>query len=324
MREQVSKLPEPFLERLRLIVPCDKFDAVANTFTEPKPTTFRANTLKTSAKKVAEALENQGFRLERVSWYPDAFILKAGRLQELQKTSFYQNGEIYVQSLSSMIPPLVLDPKPGEEILDLTAAPGSKTTQLACLMNGEGKIVANDNNRPRFFKLKANLELQGVRNVELMQRYGESIGRMFPERFQKILLDAPCGTEGRFYVHEPETYCYWKPAKIREMVRKQKKLLYSAVQALGTGGVLVYSTCTFAPEENEGVLDWVLEKFQGVIAIEKIDFMLPNQTSGLGAWDDETFDASVRNARRILPTAQMEGFFVVKVRKLVPVTGTKC
>ena len=315
MRQEVQRLPQLFLERLRRIIPPQKWDGIANTFVEPKPTTFRVNALKASRERVREKLEHQGFRLEKVSWYPEAFILREGRLRELQETEAYRRGEIYVQSLSSMVPPIVLDPQPGETLLDLTAAPGSKTTQIACLMKGEGKIVANDNNRIRFFKLKANVELQGVRNVELVMRHGESFGREFPETFDRVLLDAPCSAEGRFLVHDPASYKYWKLAKVKEMARKQKGLILSACRALRPGGILVYSTCTFAPEENEGSLDWVLQKSDGQLTLDKINLPFPNTASGLSGWGGHSFHPSVRQSVRILPTDVMEGFFIARLRK---------
>jgi len=315
MRSEVQKLPELFLARLRRIIPSKKWDQTANTFAESKPTTFRINTLKASVPILKEKLEHQGFRLEKVPWYPEAFILREGRLRELQETEAYQRGEIYVQNLSSMIPPLVLAPEPGEKILDLTAAPGSKTTQLASLMKGEGEITANDNNQIRFFKLKANVELQGAGNVELRMLPGEIFGRRYPDTFDRILLDAPCSAEGRFDIREPASYKYWKPAKIKEMARKQKNLLISALRALRPGGVLVYSTCTFAPEENEGVLNWAFGKFGDQIQLEKIKLPLTNQMPGFLQWEKENFQPSLRGAVRILPTSDMEGFFVARLRK---------
>ena len=163
MRSEVSKLPPIFLERLKKILPTGKFDQVANTFLDVKPTTFRVNTLKAGAVQlIREELEAAGFRLEPVRWCQQAFTLRSGRLRELQETEIYKQGKIYVQSLPSMFPPIILDPKPGETILDLAAAPGSKTTQIAAMMQGNGKLIAVDNNKIRFYRLKANLELQGA------------------------------------------------------------------------------------------------------------------------------------------------------------------
>ncbi len=331
MRSEVQRLPAEFLERLRKIIPPQKWDEIANTFTEPRPTTFRVNTLKREEGRgsVQERLEHQGFRLERwgqslesgtVPVYR-AFILRSGRLRDLQETDIYKKGEVYVQSLSSMLPPLVLNPQPGERILDLTAAPGSKTTQLACLMKGEGEIVANDNNQIRFFKLKANVESQGAKNVRVSMKSGELFGRDYPENFDRVLVDAPCSAEGRFLVTEPASYKYWKPAKVKEMARKQKNLVLSGFRALKPGGTLVYSTCTFAPEENEEVLDWLMEKIRDgpgghLSPIPELSLRtVPNQTAGFTQWNGKSLAPSINNARRILPTPLMEAFFIAKVLK---------
>ncbi len=308
-------LPEAFLERLRRIIPASHSAAALKSFTGPKPTTFRVNTLKSTPEATRERLTAQGFKLERVQWYRDAMILQDGRLRELQETEPYKTGAIYVQSLSSMLPPLVLEPKPGETVLDLTAAPGSKTTQLACLMEGRGRIVANDNNKIRFFKLRATVELQGARNVETTLRYGEAFGRELPETFDRVLADVPCSTEGRFDVSDPTSYKFWKPGKVREMARKQKRLIWSAVEALRPGGVLVYSTCTFAPEENEMVVHWALEKFKETLALEPIPLGLSNCLPGLVEWEGKALHPSLKLTRRIVPTEEMEGFFVARLRK---------
>ena len=322
MRSSVRVLPELFLARLKKIVPSQKLDTVANTFADPKPTTFRVNTLKANRNLVKEKLEREGFRLESISWYPEAFIVREGRLKDLEKTEIYKNGEIYIQNLSSMIPPLVLSPKPGEAVLDLTAAPGSKTTQMASLMKNEGKIIANESDKVRFEKLKSNVLLQGAKNVEVILGYGESIGKKFPEHFDKVLLDAPCSAEGRFDVRTPSSYRYWNLKTVRENAKLQKKLLASAIAALKPGGVLVYSTCTFAPEENEEVINDALERFKGMVEIENVGARhasplrsLSNQMSGLTAWEGQKFSPEVRKSVRVLPTETMEGFFVAQLRK---------
>ncbi len=316
MKNEVRRLPPLFLERLHRIFPSGKFDSIANTFAEPKPTTFRVNTLRATRETILDALRSfGGFRVDPVPWYRDAMILREGRLRELQQTDIYRTGAIYVQALSSMVPVLALSPQPGENILDMTAAPGSKTTQIACWMRNEGRLVANDNNRIRFFKLKANLEMQGVKNAELSMKYGEAFGRNFPGAFDRILLDAPCSAEGRFDVREPKSYGFWKPQKTEEMARKQKKLLYSAVEALKPGGVLVYSTCTFAPEENESVVHWALERFKETLSLEMPSLPFPNQMRGILSWGKQAFLADVNKTIRILPTSEMEGFFIALFRK---------
>lgn len=340
MRSEVEGLPGEFLERLRRIIPAPQWEAVAETFARPRPTTFRVNILKATRAQVQEALTAQGLRMEPVSWYPEAFILTEGRLRTLQETRAYQEGWLYVQSLSSMVPALVLDPQPGEQVLDLTAAPGSKTTQLACLMQGgaprsnlsgdilsesrhrrdeskeQGRLVANDNNRIRLLKLKANLRGQGASGVEVWRLDGERVGRLHPERFDRVLVDAPCSAEGRFQAREPKTFRYWKPAKIREMVHKQRRLLASGLAALRPGGVLVYSTCTFAPEENEGVLTWALKRLGQAVTIEPLRAPVPTVQSGLPGWGHVVFEPSLANAVRLLPTPLMEGFFLAKLKKL--------
>ena len=311
----MAELPALFLDRLRRIVPAEQWDAVAASFAAPKPASFRVNTLKTSAAEAREALVADGFGLEPVPWYPDAFILRRGAVRALQETALYRAGALYLQRLASLLPSLALAPQPGELVLDIAAAPGSKTTHLACLMRGQGRLVANDNHRQRFFRLKANVAQQGAVNVDTTLRYGESFGRQQPEAFDRVLVDAPCSTEGRFCLAEPKTYRFWKPSKTREMVRKQRRLLDAGITALRPGGVLVYATCTFAPEENESVIDWALERRADAVALEPIDLAAPAMAEALPAWEGRAFHPSLRHARRVLPTADMEGFFLARFRK---------
>lgn len=322
MRSEVRALPEEFLDRLGRMVPRSKWDEIANTFAQRRPTTFRVNTLKASPCAIQEVLQADGFGLKQISWYKEAFLLERRSLRELQKTPAYREGKLYVQSLSSMVPALVLDPQPGEEVLDIAAAPGGKTTQMICLMKGQGVVVANDNNRVRFFKLKANVELQDSPHVELTLKAGEAFGRTHPNRFDRVLVDAPCSAEGRFQIHEPRSFGFWKLAKIREMVRKQRRLLASAINATRPGGKILYSTCTFAPEENEGIIDWALDRFPGQLTLEPIALSFPKGTSGLSSWEGKAFSSAVRRAVRILPTSWMEGFFLARLRKVAANTPT--
>jgi len=310
------QLPEAFLEKIRRIIPSNQWDKAIKTFSEERPTTFRVNALKTAASSLKERLEPQGFKVENVPWYKDAFILRKGKQKDLEKTDLYKQGQIYIQGLSSMVPPLVLNPQPDETILDLTAAPGSKTTQLAALMKNQGRVLANDNNPIRVEKLKANANLQEASNVEVLPA-GDG-GLVWKENFEKmdkVLLDAPCSSEGRFQLDTPSTYGYWKEDTSRKMAKDQRRLFKSAFLALKPGGTMVYSTCTFAPEENEMILQWALETYGDAIEVEEIVNPLPAHTRGLAAWGDLKFNPSVVKSVRVLPTPDLEGFFVSKLRK---------
>lgn len=307
-------LPAEFIERLRRIVPPPSFDAVLASFEQPKPTTFRVNTLKAEPGALRAELEAQGFTVEPVPWEASACILRGKRLADLQETAAYREGRIYVQSLSSLLPVIVLDPQPGEQVLDIAAAPGSKTTQIACLMRGEGRLLANDANRVRFYKLQANVRQQGAGQVELSRQYGERVAAAHPEAFDRVLVDAPCGTEGRFYTGRASSYNYWRPRKIHEMVMKQRRLLRAGWQALRPGGRLVYSTCTFAPEENEGVIDWLLREVPEA-AVEPVMLPVGDIQPGLASWEKRAFDPRVAHTVRVLPTPEREAFYVAALSK---------
>lgn len=312
-----ARLPDAFLEKLRRMIPTNQWDKVLKTFAVERPATFRVNTLKTQASSLKEQLEPQGFKIENVPWYKEAFILRKGKQKDLEKTGLYTQGEIYVQGLSSMIPPLVLAPQPGETVLDLTAAPGSKTTQLAALMKNQGSILANDNNPIRVEKLKANAALQGASIVRVLP--ADDGGLVWKENYEKmdrVLLDAPCSSEGRFQLETPSTYGYWKEDTNRKMAKDQRRLFKSAFLSLKPGGSMVYSTCTFAPEENEMVLNWALETYGDAIELEDIAVPLPSHTRGLAAWGDLKFNPAVVKSARVLPTPDIEGFFVARLRKI--------
>jgi len=219
-----------------------------------------------------------------------------------------------------MLPPLILDLKPGEMILDLCAAPGSKTSQMAAMMNLQGELVANDNNKVRFFKLKHNMESLGVvgggnYKFTLRMEHGVQLVGEYQAYFDKILLDAPCSAETRFIEGDPRTYGYWKESKIKEMAYKQRQLLFSAWNALKPGGTLVYSTCTFALEENEAQISRFLERTPDCEML-KIDLPEIKALPTVKEWKGKIMHPEVKKCLRILPTSEIEGFFVAKLTKL--------
>jgi len=313
-------LPEGFSERLQEMFGASTAREVTATLTE-RPTTLRVNTLKATRDEVREQLTSDGFRLRPVQWLPLAFVLENRSKRELTDHPLYAAGKIYLQSLASMAPPVILNPHPGESILDLTAAPGSKTSQIAALMERKGTLIANDNNKVRFFKLKHNLELLGAFApddpfLRLRLEDGSRLCSEYNEVFDRVLLDAPCSAESRFILRDPRSFGYWKERKVKDMASTQRRLLFSAWRTVRRGGVLVYSTCTFAPEENEVQLSKFLERTPDAE-------VLPARISELATlpiltrWKGKELSPLVQSALRIRPTRDIEGFFIAVLRKSV-------
>lgn len=306
-----------FKKRLENILPREKLHTILDSFSQKKPVAFRVNTLKTTIDDVILQLEKNHFDFQKVAWLPFAFTIPHSQRDLLTHHNLFLNGEIYIQSLASQLPVIALDPHPHEEILDLTAAPGSKTTQIAAYMQNTGRLAAVEMAKDRFFRLKANAAAQGATNIEFYLKDGSRVGKACPARFDRVLLDAPCSSEGRFNFDDPKSYAYWSFKKIKAMQKKQWTLLQSAFDALKPGGTLVYSTCTFAPEENEMMIQRLLNMFPDKINILPIDITIPekNKMHGLIQFDENHFDQSLQNTVRILPDETMDGFFVAKMRK---------
>ncbi len=315
MNSPFSYLPEKFINRLSDIIPQEKLEKVLESFTIKRAGTFRANTLKISADKLEKKLREQGFEVKKISWYINAFLLLHKTQRELTETEEFTQGLLYIQNLSSMVPALVLDPKQNERILDIAAAPGSKTTQMAMIMHNQGEIVANDVSRERMFKLINNLKEQRVTNTKVTRIPGQTLWKQYPEYFDKTLVDVPCSMEGRINLNDSKSYEDWSLGKIKSLVPRQQYLLRSAISATKPGGTIVYSSCTLAPEENEGVIDWTLKKEKDAIEIEPITIEGLHFEQGLTQWHKD-YNKQVKNTARILPSETMEGFFVAKMRKL--------
>ncbi len=319
MQECIRNLPEKFLNRLIQIIPAQNLEAVYNSFNTKRPVAFRVNTLKIQRNQLIKKLREKGCNLEEVEWNKDAFILKNGpdeNVKKLTDTESHANGELYIQSLSSMIPAIILDVKPGDKVLDIAAAPGSKTTQMAAMMENNGEIIANDLSRARTFKLRANLKQQGVTNTKVLNIPGQFLWKKFPEHFDKALVDAPCSLEGRIKCFDPKTFKDWSVKRIEILSQRERFLLRSAISAVKPGGTIVYSTCTLAPEENEEVIDWILKKENGAIALESISLPQIPVIKPITGWRKKVFDPQIKKTMRIMPSETMEGFFVAKIRKI--------
>jgi len=272
--------------------------------------TLRVNRLKTDIRRVMEIFRGQNIKHERIGWYEDALIIRNKREKDLETNELFQEGHIYLQSLSSMIPPLVLNPKPGMKVLDLTAAPGGKSTQLAALMNNEGYIMANELNQIRAERLKFNIERQGAGIVEVRVGDGKRPEAGWNEFFDAVLLDAPCSGVGLFEMDNSQTYRGWSLRTVSQLAKEQKKLIEAAFGALKPGGTMVYSTCTLMKEENKANIAWALEKFDSRVSLDKIDLTMANAVTQPVRFVNQSNSALI-----IIPTELYEGFFIAKLRK---------
>ena len=314
MEKRIYLLPKEFLAKLKKIYP-QEYSQICRTFLSRKKHSFRINYKKTDLVSLRKALIKERIKFKELKWPEGSFILESD-LRKFQASFIYQEGLVYLQNISSMIPPLVLEPKKDEKILDLCAAPGAKTTQIFSLVGGEAEIIAVEKIRTRFYKLLANLKIQAADTVKTILMDGVRIFKKYPEYFDKVLLDAPCSSEARFWIANMRSFKYWKERKVKEMAHKQKKLLTSAIKSLKEGGILVYSTCTFSPEENEEIINWALNKFKDIIEIVPVSIPIKNIKPGLVEWKGKKFSPSLKLSLRILPNDFMEGFYIAKLRKV--------
>ena len=291
----------------------DELEAFIEWMSQPLPNSIRINTLKVERDELIGRLESQGFRLKPLDFYDAAFRVEHEPFP-IGKTLEHFLGHFYVQELASMIPPLVLEPKPGEKVLDIAAAPGSKTTQMAQMMENTGVIVANDVNIDRIRALSHNIDRLGVLNTIITEFDGYKFGFLTPNIFDKVLIDAPCSALGTLH-RSPEVARWWSWGRVGMLVRTQRALILAGYQALKPGGVMVYSTCTLVPEENEGTVDFLLSRHPEAEVLPFQDFGFKMDEALVG-WRRKTYDPKVKAARRLYPHRnKTEGFFIAKIRK---------
>ncbi len=273
---------------------------------------------KTKHERIISGLGNYGITLEKLDNFENAYAVKSGN-ESLGKTLEYTLGLYYIQSLSSMIPPLVVKPTSEDKVLDLCAAPGSKTTQLAEMMDYKGQIYANELVINRIKILVHNMEKQSIPNIGIIKGKGEVLSNRFPEYFDKILVDAPCSALG-ILQKKGEVSNWWNKDLAQNLSDTQFKLLVSAIKMAKVGGEITYSTCTLTLEENELVLHNILKKYP--VELEEIELPVPSQPA-FTKYEGEQLNPSIKLAHRIIPwEINSEGFFVAKLRKTDEVKGT--
>ncbi len=299
---------EGFITRYSSLTDWEEFKKYSLSFLRRS---IRINTLKGSVKDVTASIKKKGWKLDPIPWCKNGFWISHPDRRDVGNLLEHKLGKIYVQEAASMIPPIVLQPKPGDIVLDMCAAPGSKTTQMAAMMENKGLLVANDYRGLRIQSLGINLQRSGVTNVLVTLMNGEKFKDM---QFDKILVDAPCSGTGTIR-KSLKTITMWNPGMVRKICLQQKRLAEVAFKNLKPGGVMVYSTCSLEPEENEGVVHHLLETFPSLI-VEKINLPGLKTTNAVTEFEGKSYNKEVSKTLRVWPQdADTEGFFVAKLRK---------
>ncbi|MFU1797683.1 RsmB/NOP family class I SAM-dependent RNA methyltransferase [Paenibacillus azoreducens] len=241
------QLPAAFQDRMKSLLQ-ETYEQFLASYEHSPHSGIRVNTLKIS---VEDMLARSPWQLKPIPWCPAGFYTESGARPG--KHPYYHAGLYYIQEPSAMAPVEMLDVRPGDKVLDLCAAPGGKSTQIAAKLNNEGLLFSNDLNPERTKALAKNLELYGVRCGIVLQEHPERIAGRFPCFFDKILVDAPCSGEGMFRKDE-DMIRQWTDESPAKYAAMQRDILASAAKMLKPGGRMVYSTCTFSPEENEAII----------------------------------------------------------------------
>lgn len=267
------------------------------------------NTLKATDEEVLGELQKEkSVTFEPIPWCPHAFMA-IDPSGVLTSHRLFAERAYYLQNPSSLIPVLALNPNPLEQILDIAAAPGGKTIHIACRMSNTGSVVANDVSKTRTLRMQRLLSAYGVTNVQVTCMPGQRLWEKQIDVYDRILVDAPCTMYG---TSTPST------DNPKELIKSQRWLLRSAYSACKPGGIIVYSTCTTNVEENEEAVDWILQKETGNIAVEPISIpKLPVSAPLLKGTKGQDLDSQIGHTIRIQQTADMEGFYVAKLRKSV-------
>lgn len=273
-------------------------------YSKKRKVTFRVNTLKSNLEKIEKELTKDGIEYERVSWSKEALIINNVREKEIQHLGIYEKGEIYLQSLSSMLPPLILEPEEESDILDMAAAPGGKTTQIASLVNNKASITACEMNKIRAERLRYNIEKQGATCVYVMVTDARKIDNFFS--FDKILLDAPCSGSGTLEINNQDLEKTFTEKLIKKSTSSQMALLKKAINILKPGKEMVYSTCSILKEENEEIVSKVLSNINAEI--------VPIEFSGMK--DLPLLPTKLEGTLCVQPNELYEGFFIAKIRKI--------
>ncbi|RAU99887.1 RsmB/NOP family class I SAM-dependent RNA methyltransferase [Paenibacillus sp. YN15] len=316
-----NQLPEAFRKKMRRLLGEEEYGAYLASFGQERHYGLRSNPLKLTAEELGEL---SPFELTPVPWCPTGYYY--GETARPGKHPYYHAGMYYIQEPSAMIPAELLDVQPGDRVLDLCAAPGGKTTQLAGKLQGQGFLAANDNSLDRVKALTKNVELAGIRNAMVTHETPDRLAERWPQAFNKILVDAPCSGEGMFRKDE-DMIRQWEKHSVAVCMAMQEDILRDAARMLAAGGRLVYSTCTFSPEENESMIAGFLRQHPDfrVVPAPAAHGFVPGRpdwaAEARGAEAPDAAELETAGAVRLWPhRIKGEGHFAVILEKQSPKT----
>ncbi len=313
MHTEVSKFPSALWRTIETLFPND-LETIQQGFSAKRNGSFRINTLRhplvesfVLPEKVEKEFQEKNIAIKKTN-FPLVWTFAPESLFSIKGSRAFYEGDIYLQSISSLLPVMEFDfsTTKNPTVLDVCAAPGSKTSQMASILQNRGSIVALEKNQIRYEKLLHTLKTQGVTNTTAIKadalKYLEHNKRFFSH----ILLDAPCSAEGRMHFENEKSFGFWSEKKVQQNATLQKALLTASLHHLAPNGELIYSTCTLSAEENEEVLKEVLKDFPTVSLIPMNHIQIPESKQGFGAYP---------LAMRVIPSQNTEGFFIAKMKK---------
>lgn len=295
-------IPEFLIQKLQNQYGEESTKKIIEGYNKKRKVTLRVNTLKSNIEEIEDVLQKNNIKYKTAGWSKEALIIENVREAEITKLKIYEEGKIYLQSLSSMLPPIILKPEENEDILDMAAAPGGKTTQMAALVNNKVRITACEMNAIRAERLKYNIEKQGASSVYVMVTDSRKIDDFFS--FDRILLDAPCSGSGTLYSQDEKIEKTFTPKLIQKSIKAQTQLLKKAINILKPGKEMTYSTCSILQEENEDIVNNILKNKKVEIVPIEVDKNIP------------VLPTKIKGTLCVCPNEEYEGFFIAKIRKI--------
>ena len=280
-------------------------DKIIEGYSKNREVTLRVNKLKNNVQNIKGIFIKLGYKVQEIKWYKDALIIYNITENEIRQLDIYNNGEIYLQNISSMMPVIILQPHQDENILDMAAAPGGKTTQISAETRDKSYITACEKNKIRAERLKYNIEKQGAKRITILTQDARDLDNYFS--FDKILLDAPCSGSGTISLYNEKLEKTFTQELVQRSIKTQLQLLKKAIEVLKPGHEMIYSTCSILKEENE-------ENILKILKSGKVE-LVPTDIEKEEFKDVPLLPVNIKGTICVCPNELYEGFFIAKLRK---------